>query len=66
MSKFVDGWAEMEAFSDVGLNVFKVKMESPDGVNQLLILIIVFLFYQHVENQIDSMYESIEHFLSVL
>ena len=45
MSEFVDGWAEMEAFSDVGLNVFKVKMESPDGVNQLLILIIIFLFY---------------------
>ena len=60
--KFVDGWAEMEALSDVGVNVFKVKMESPEGMNHLLILISIFLFYKHIEDNIDSIYESIESF----
>ena len=66
MSRFVDGWAEMEALSDVGINVFKVKMESPHGLNHLLILLNIYFFYQHVESNIDSIYESIESFQSVL
>ena len=45
MSRFVDGWAEMEALSDVGINVFKVKMESPHGLNYLLILMNIYFFY---------------------
>ena len=27
--EYVDGWSELEAYSDIGLSVFKVKMESP-------------------------------------
>lgn len=60
--EFVDGWSELEAFSDVGLNVLKVKIESPQGLHKLLIIIFIFMFYQTVENAIDNQYDNIEHF----
>lgn len=60
--EFVDGWSELEAFSDVGLNVLKVKIESPQGLHKLLIIIFIFMFYQTVENAIDNQYDNIENF----
>ena len=58
MSTFVDGWAEMEALSDVGINVFKVKMESPHGLNHLLILLRLTKFHHHLLRELSLVFET--------